>query len=924
MARCEAIRFALSAVVESVASGAIEVGTATPVVAPLCVALLKVKGVVDEANRSKEELEELCEWCDLITVKVIHKAKASQVSTFDVAPLKKCIDKLEDVADRYNSQGGCAKLARFRRNRDDIQRLRSRILAVVPILGLAGVVDLLAYQRLRQKLAPVPKKAPITKSWHVTRDGKVDKVCKILGGDGGPALAALTGRSGAGKTTAAAAMVGERGPVRPDAGETEDEARARLDRVRALFPDGVVWLRVGKGKGSADQLPALMLKLAIRVREDVLKESVDAPAAGENGERYLERIVSQESLRCLVVADDVWEVEVVEKLRKTGMWVLLTTRTASMVQPHETVVMDTLTEAEAEDVLRGAAELPPGERLCESAKDILKICGRVAMDIAFVGSWSPVRAADGIPKSSKAWAGTLEKIEAQIDEVRGQALVANTSAWEIDGLDVNRLAVLRAGFKYLGREDPLAQELYAALAVFADGHSFGESESVVLLGNEEDATGPLSILERWGVIEADTSGRYRMHDAHVNFARNKLLGWEHVRKPSVDRWTVHISRLDVAVGIGVYPLLSMWRMLERVGGEGWWAYQPYDDQLVGMDDFDCSKILAVTVVAELFVHDRKFRKLEALMKRVLEHCNAHEGGCREVQMTALYYTRHSLISQGLFQESKDITRRLGDMAGPSTDVQVPRCGTSVAQTATTFHTYGVCAKAAGRLKSAEEYFRQALKVQEEGGSMASSQMVSTLHGLGTCLRDAGRLQEAAELFKRALAIKEAKLGADHVGVAYTLHKMGVCARKAGRLGEAEELFQRALRIKEAKLGANDLGVAWTLHDMGQCVREAERLEEAEKLFRRALKIREAKLGNDDPKVARALHELGICLRQAGQLEEAEELLRRALKIQEATLGPDDSKTALTVHELGVCVQAWPDQSAELSERALKVGETKLS
>ena len=736
-------------------------------------------------------------------------------------------------------------------------------------------------------------------------------MCKILGGDEEPALAALTGRSGAGKTTTAAAMVGERGPVRPEAGETEGQARARLDRVRALFPDGVVWLRVGKGQGSAHRLPALMLKLAIRVREDILNESVEAPAVGEGGESYVKKIMSQESLRCLVVADDVWEKEVVDKLRNTGMWVLLTTRTAFGVQPHERVIMDKLTESEAEAVLRGAAELPATESLCDGAKAVLKICGRVAMDVAFVGSWSPVRATNGVPKSSKAWAGTVREITAQIDDVRGQARTGSTSARRMKDLDINRLAVLRSGFKYLGREDPLAQELYAALAVFPDGHPFEEPESAVLLDNEEVVTGPLSILERWGVIGADTSGRYRMHDAHVNFARSKLMGWEDVRKPAVDRWTVHISRLEVAVGIGVYPLLNMWRMLERVGGEGWWTSRPYDDQLVNRDASDCSKIVAVNVVAELFEHDRKFSELEEIMTRVLEHADVHGGGCREVQMTALYFTKHSLISQGRFQESKEITRRLGDMVSPNTHVLVPRRGTSVAQTATTFHTYGICAVAAGRLKDAEECFRQALKVQEEGGGTASSQIVSTLHGLGRCMRDSGRLQEAEELFKRALEIKEAKLGTDHVGVAYTLHKMGVCVRKAGRFGEAEELFKRALRIKEAKLGGDDWGVAWTLHDMGQCVREAGRLGEAEKLFRRALKIREAKLGADDPKVARALEELGVCLRQAGRLEEAEQMLRRALAIQEAKLGTEHPKVAWTLDELRACVrQAGRLQGAE--------------
>ena len=334
------------------------------------------------------------------------------------------------------------------------------------------------------KLAPVPKNTPVTKSSHVVRDGVVERVCKILGGEQGQAMAALTGRSGAGKTTSAAAMVGERGVIRAHAGETENQARTRLDRVRALFTDGVVWLRVGKGEGTADRLPRLMLKLAMRLHENAMNGVVDPPEAGEDGGSYVHKIVAQEKLRCLVVADDVWEKQVVEKLRETGMWVLLTTRFPEFVEPRERVVMDTLTEAEAEDVLRGAAELPPGERLCDAAMKVLEICDRVAMDTAFVGSWiSQVET----KRKKNAWARAIAEIKAQ-----GGVIVGAER-------DVNRPAILRAGFEYLAKENIFAQKLYAALAVFPDGHCFGKSDAAVLLRDGELATTPISILERWGV-----------------------------------------------------------------------------------------------------------------------------------------------------------------------------------------------------------------------------------------------------------------------------------------------------------------------------------------------------------------------------------------------------------------------------------------
>lgn len=107
----ETARLGISTAVERLATGIIEIGAGTPVVAPLCVALLKVKGVVDGGSRNKEELAELCERCDLIAVQVIDKAKASNTSTIDVAPLQKCIDKLEEVAKRYHDQGRLARLA---------------------------------------------------------------------------------------------------------------------------------------------------------------------------------------------------------------------------------------------------------------------------------------------------------------------------------------------------------------------------------------------------------------------------------------------------------------------------------------------------------------------------------------------------------------------------------------------------------------------------------------------------------------------------------------------------------------------------------------------------------------------------------------------------------------------------------------------
>ena len=138
----ETARVGIATIVEGIATGLIEIGTVTPVVAPLCLALWKAKGIVDGVSRRKDELEELRTRCDMLTAQVINKCLASTTSTFDVRPLVKCVQKLEEVARRYHDQGIFARVAQFRRDGDDIRRLRDKLDAVVPIMTLRGVVNI--------------------------------------------------------------------------------------------------------------------------------------------------------------------------------------------------------------------------------------------------------------------------------------------------------------------------------------------------------------------------------------------------------------------------------------------------------------------------------------------------------------------------------------------------------------------------------------------------------------------------------------------------------------------------------------------------------------------------------------------------------------------------------------------------------------
>lgn len=141
MAARATTRLVASTILESIVGGAIDVGAATPVVAPLCVALQKAKAMIDGVSRNKEALAGLLKRCGLIAVHVIDKVNASENSSIDVSPLVECVDELKAVAERNRGRGRCTQLVLSCRHADDIQRLSARIEETIPTMTLSGVVD---------------------------------------------------------------------------------------------------------------------------------------------------------------------------------------------------------------------------------------------------------------------------------------------------------------------------------------------------------------------------------------------------------------------------------------------------------------------------------------------------------------------------------------------------------------------------------------------------------------------------------------------------------------------------------------------------------------------------------------------------------------------------------------------------------------
>lgn len=125
--------------VGGMATGVIDVGEATPIVAPIFVALKLAKDMFDKVKRNKKQLEELHDRCTVITTYVIIRCN-TESSNIDVTPLMDCVDDLKALTKSYSVRGTFSKITGCRRDGNRIQRLRDRIEGLVPTLELAAVI----------------------------------------------------------------------------------------------------------------------------------------------------------------------------------------------------------------------------------------------------------------------------------------------------------------------------------------------------------------------------------------------------------------------------------------------------------------------------------------------------------------------------------------------------------------------------------------------------------------------------------------------------------------------------------------------------------------------------------------------------------------------------------------------------------------
>ncbi|CAM9661379.1 unnamed protein product, partial [Pylaiella littoralis] len=410
-AAAEAVRVALTmgSTVVDVLSFMGDLGEELPVIKPVLKTLKVIREKVETVKKNREDLGSLEGRCTYLTACVIVKCRQQPSSGMDVTPLVDCVEDARKVVERCGSRRHqVSNFMKASSDKGEIAGLNARVDRLTGDLGLAGIavlngkvdgmkamlvscttqavtgcyvladldIVMTNIPKPPPKVATVPRGTPARKSWHVERRQVMEAVLEALTGGGGPRLAGLFGASGSGKTTAAAEFV-------------------RSPKALETFDDGVMWL-----------------SLARMVHDDIGGSMGRRPVAADDGAAYIKERMENghggKGLKCLVVADNVWDKEVVSELLETGMSVLLSTRDEGLIlrSSGKAVGVDHLSKTDAESVLKRTAELPPEVRLPDHAVDLIELCGRVAMDLAFVGRWSTVRGRH----DQAAWSRAAQKI----------------------------------------------------------------------------------------------------------------------------------------------------------------------------------------------------------------------------------------------------------------------------------------------------------------------------------------------------------------------------------------------------------------------------------------------------------------------------------------------------------------------------------
>ncbi|GIV82981.1 MAG: hypothetical protein KatS3mg051_2335 [Anaerolineae bacterium] len=360
---------------------------------------------------------------------------------------------------------------------------------------------------LEKLLASHLHNVPLLPDHYIPRETFLAPLRDVLLRDGAPTLGivGVQGMGGIGKSVLAAAL-------------------ARDLTVRAAFPDGVIWLALGREPNLTARQEDLYLLLTGE------RENFKDPAQGR---LFLAPALQEKT--CLVILDDLWELEHAEafplRLEGARARFLITTRNGELLQTLQAkpFLLEELTPDQALHLLaewagQEVSSLPP--TACEVARE----CGYLPLALAMVGAF--------VRQNPESWERALHRLQKA---------------------DLEKLRCLFPGYKHSTLLAALEVSVAAlpkdARARYLDLAVFPEEEAI-----------PLDVLRAFWGLDADD-----VADLAETFVGRSLARWEEtgrsLRLHDLQHDYLHAVQRDTLPDLHCRFLLACARSLLGVDGQ---------------------------------------------------------------------------------------------------------------------------------------------------------------------------------------------------------------------------------------------------------------------------------------------------------------------------------------------------------------------
>ncbi|MCO5191547.1 MAG: NB-ARC domain-containing protein, partial [Anaerolineae bacterium] len=705
------------------------------------------------------------------------------------------------------------------------------------------------------------------------------------------ALSAINGLPGVGKTTLAVLL-------------------AHDADVRAHFPDGVLWVGLGRDPDVFHQLG---------VWAEVV--GVDSAELERMGALKLRANAIHAAIRdkqMLIVIDDVWDDSVVPlfKLGGTQCTHILTTRqpriAAGFAGVHALKVAE-LSEQYAFELLR---QLAPRvvEQEPEAAREIVKATGGLPLALVLIGNHLRIQAATGQGRRIRSALAQLQSAENRFHIQRAPTILEDDVHPSLaDDTPISLATIIGVSDQELGAE---AQAALRAVALFPPKpNSFAEEATLFVAATTTDV---LDELSDHGLLETVGRDRYTLHQSINDFAqlqpvdpqassRLSIFYKQFVTAHAADHDVVgrELENIEAALAAAArdkrYQLL--WELLDAVFPflEIRGHYDLAHDYLTALDldalsapiqarvHYQFGRIAlrtnqndtaqaqweagleiaraaqahaeAVVLLSNLSVlisQNRDYERTTSMLQEAIVHAQLaedwYELGRAHANLGRFAYIRDDYVAaEGHYATAYDLAvqHEFRDL------------------TCAVLNLRGLNATNLGAFAAARTYFEEGLHIARE--NRFTNRLLGLLVNIGQFLNETGHYAESIIYMEEGLDL--ARRFGDQAKESNLLKNLGVADAKLGSYERAEERFIAADAIAVAL--ENQWLVATIAVHYGIAAVEVGDLSQATALFSKCLNLTPS-INNEKPLVALAYYGLAQIAVQEGREVAAADCVTRSL------------------------------------------------